>query len=49
MVTSAGHLPAVVVEGQFRSGQQADRHLGWTVMNYELGTVLPDSGKATSA
>src|SRR5262249_19159050 len=39
----------VVVEGQFRSGQQADRHLGWIVMNYELGTVLPDRGKATSA
>ena len=42
-------VPDIVVEGQFRSGQQADRHLGWTVMNYELGTVLPDGGKATNA
>src|SRR5215469_1248566 len=42
-------VPALVVEGHFCSGQQADRHLGWIVMNYELGTVLPDGGKATSA
>jgi hypothetical protein len=42
-------IPDIVVEGQFRSGQQADRHLGWTVMNYEFGTELPDGGKATSA
>jgi hypothetical protein len=42
-------IPDIVVEGQFRSGQQADRHLGWTVMNYELGTELPDGGKAASA
>ncbi len=39
----------IVVEGQFGSGQQADRHIGWTVMNYELGTELPNGGKATSA
>src|SRR5215469_5243717 len=39
----------IVVEGQFRSGQQTDRDLGWTVMNYELGTALPDGGKATRA
>src|SRR5579864_4297299 len=38
----------VVVEGQFRSGQQADRHPGWSVMNYELGTELADGGKTTS-
>jgi hypothetical protein len=42
-------VPDIVVEGQFRSGQQADRHLGWTVMNYQLGTVLPDGSKATNA
>src|SRR5829696_8780378 len=36
----------IIVEGQFRSGQQADRHFGWTVMNYELGTALPNGGKA---
>ena len=42
-------VPDIVVEGQFRSGQQADRHLGWTVMNYELGTALPNGGKAASA
>jgi hypothetical protein len=42
-------IPDIVVEGQFRSGQQADRHLGWTVMNYELGTALPNGGKAASA
>src|SRR5436853_6164835 len=39
----------IVIEGQFRSGQEADRHLRWIVMNYELGTVLPDGSKATSA
>src|SRR5262252_6827545 len=26
----------IVVEGEFGPGQQADRHLGWTIMNYEL-------------
>jgi hypothetical protein len=42
-------VPDVVIERQFRSGQQANRDLGWTVMNDELGTVLPDGGKATRA
>ena len=42
-------VPDILVEGQFRSGQQANRHLGWTVMNYKLGTILPDGGKATRA
>jgi len=42
-------VPDVVVKGQFRSGQEANRHLGWTVMNYELGTVLADGGEAASA
>src|SRR5262249_55591426 len=42
-------VPDLIVEGQFRSGQQADRHLGRTVMNYELGTELSDGGKTTSA
>jgi hypothetical protein len=42
-------VPDIVVESQFRSGQQADRHPGWTVMNYELGTELADGGKATRA
>ena len=42
-------VPDIVVERQFGSGQQADCHLWWTVMNYELGTELPDGGKATSA
>jgi hypothetical protein len=39
----------IVIEGEFRSGQQADRHLGWTVMDDEFGTVLPNGGEATSA
>ena len=39
----------IVFEGQFRSGQQADRHLGWTIMYHELGTVLSDRSKTTSA
>src|SRR4051812_44411266 len=38
-------VPDIILERQFRSGQQADRHLGWTVVNYELGTVLPNGGK----
>jgi hypothetical protein len=37
----------VVVEGQLRSGQQADRHLGYAVVNDELGTALSDGGKGT--
>ena len=37
----------ILVEGQLRSGQQAHRNPGWTVMNYELGTELADGGKAT--
>src|SRR4051794_11306958 len=42
-------VPDIIVEGHFRSGQQTDRHLGWTVMNDELGTALPNGGKAASA
>jgi hypothetical protein len=43
-------VPDLVVEGQFRSGQETDRHVGWwAVMNYELGTELPDGSKAASA
>jgi hypothetical protein len=45
----AAIVPDIVVKGQFRSGQQANRHLGWSVMNYKLGTVLADGGKAASA
>jgi hypothetical protein len=42
-------VPDLVVEREFRPGQQADRHLGWTVVDYELGAVLADGGKAASA
>src|SRR5262249_61284073 len=42
-------VPDIVVEGEFRSGQQADRHLGRTVMNYKPGAMLADRGKATMA
>jgi hypothetical protein len=31
-------VPDLVVEGQFRSGQEADGHVRWAVMDYELGT-----------
>ena len=40
-------VPDILVKGQLRSGQQADRNPGWTVVNYELGTELADGGKAT--
>jgi len=39
-------VPDIVVKGQLRSGQQADRHLGWTVMNYKFSTVLAHGRKA---
>src|SRR5215469_2931889 len=42
-------VPDLVGEGQFCSGQAADRPLGWIVLNYEPRTVLPDGRKATSA
>jgi len=42
-------VPDMAVEGQFRSGQKANRNLGSTFMNYQLGTVLPDSSKSTNA
>jgi hypothetical protein len=35
------------IKGQFRSGQEADRHSRWAVMNYELGTELANRGKPT--
>jgi hypothetical protein len=40
-------VPDIVVEGQLRPGQQADRHLGCAVVNDELGTALSDGGKGT--
>jgi hypothetical protein len=46
--TEGAVVADLVVEGQFRPREQADRHLGWTVMDYELGTELPDGGKAAS-
>jgi hypothetical protein len=49
LAKKAAVVPDLVVEGEFRSRQQADRHLGWTVMDDELGTMLPDGGKATIA
>jgi hypothetical protein len=47
--TEGAVVPDFVIERQFRSGQKTNRDFGWTVMNYELGTVLPDGGKTTSA
>src|SRR5690348_5566130 len=47
--TKRAVVPDFVVKGQLRPGQQADRHLGRTVMNYELGTEFPDGGEAASA
>ena len=49
LAKKAALVPDLVVEGQFRSRQQADGHFGWTVMNDELGAVLPHGGKATIA
>src|SRR5262249_46653361 len=40
--TEGAVVPDFVIERQFRSGQKTNRDFGWTVMNYELGTVLPD-------
>jgi hypothetical protein len=47
--TEGAFVPDIVIERQFRSGQKTNRDFGWTVMNYELGTVLPDGSKTTSA
>src|SRR5215472_9109050 len=49
LAKKAAVVADLIVEGQFRSGQQADRHLGGSVMNDELGTKLSDGGKATIA
>ena len=43
----AAEIRYIIFESEFRSGQQADSDVGRTVVNYELGTVLPDGCKAT--
>jgi hypothetical protein len=47
--TEGAVVPDLIVEGQFRPWQETNGHLGRRVMDHELGTVLPDGGKAASA